>query len=773
MRLRLIGLLGRPAFWIILAPVILFFPVLFTGKALFWGTPMTQFAPWWMQAWESLLDGHLPLWNPWVGMGAPLLANYQSALLYPPTWTYFILYLIGGLPLMTWGMGVIVVLHIAWAGLGMSAIAREFGWGRVAQTISGLSFGLSGYLVARAHFLSINVAVAWLPWVILSGFKLVMSEGRRKHYFFNLVICIAFQLLAGHAQTTWYTMLLLGVWVAFWGWQRSGAWGWGRAWALLIGAGMWGIGLTAVQIFPTAEYLLQSQRATQVGYDFAMTYSFWPWRFLTFFFPNLFGNPAHGDYWGYAAYWEDSVYIGVLGILLALAVILKRGKTLGERRFIRFMVMVVVISFIFALGENTPVFPWLYRNIPGFDMFQAPTRFSIWSVFGLSLLAGMGFESWRRPEGRSLYWSRLAVAGAAAISIGAGIAWYLIDVLKLDLGDVKPTFMPAFALGGILVLGAGVLNLLAPERDKTRSGNLWGWCVLLFLTIDLVQAGWGLNPGIENEIYQQASPSVQLVNDLGAGQRVYFNAHDEYTLKYEILFVFNHFNVERDWMVMRTFLLPNTNIFDRVAFTNNYDPIVPARFQLWLKALEEAPTSVQAEMLERMGVSVVEGLVSEDPLEVNFIALNESKRARFATCTVFIDNGEQALEWILNGIDASGVVILEGVVGTGSVADCQTGDVQVSLEHPNGIVLSVSSEESGWLVLHDVWYPGWKVYVDGENKTVLRADYLFRAVEVPKGEHEVKFVYRPISLYAGSILSLVSLCMLLVFKFWERSNSGK
>jgi hypothetical protein len=226
-------------------------------------------------------------------------------------------------------------------------------------------------------------------------------------------------------------------------------------------------------------------------------------------------------------------------------------------------------------------------------------------------------------------------------------------------------------------------------------------------------------------------------------------------------------------MVMRTFLLPNTNIFDRVAFTNNYDPIVPARFQLWLKALEEAPTSVQAEMLERMGVSVVEGLVSEDPLEVNFIALNESKRARFATCTVFIDNGEQALEWILNGIDASGVVILEGVVGTGSVADCQTGDVQVSLEHPNGIVLSVSSEESGWLVLHDVWYPGWKAYVDGENKTVLRADYLFRAVEVPKGEHEVKFVYRPISLYAGSILSLVSLCMLLVFKFWERSNSGK
>ncbi len=62
---------------------------IFTGKAMFWGTPMLQFSPWWAQAWRTLQSGQLPLWNPLVGMGAPLLANYQSALLYPPTWVYF------------------------------------------------------------------------------------------------------------------------------------------------------------------------------------------------------------------------------------------------------------------------------------------------------------------------------------------------------------------------------------------------------------------------------------------------------------------------------------------------------------------------------------------------------------------------------------------------------------------------------------------------------------------------------------------------------------
>ena len=66
--------------------LILLSPVLFTGKALFWGTSAAQFISWWKWAFDTILSGHLPLWNPLVGMGAPLIANYQSALFYPPNW---------------------------------------------------------------------------------------------------------------------------------------------------------------------------------------------------------------------------------------------------------------------------------------------------------------------------------------------------------------------------------------------------------------------------------------------------------------------------------------------------------------------------------------------------------------------------------------------------------------------------------------------------------------------------------------------------------------
>ena len=61
-------------------------------------------------------------------------------------------------------------------------------------------------------------------------------------------------------------------------------------------------------------------------------------------------------------------------------------------------------------------------------MFQAPTRFSIWLVLAVSLLAGLGIEKWKKPEGKWLYWSRLLTAGAVGIAITSIAARFYIEV---------------------------------------------------------------------------------------------------------------------------------------------------------------------------------------------------------------------------------------------------------------------------------------------------------------------------------------------------------
>ncbi len=321
------------------APALLLSPVFLTGKALFWGTPGLQFVPWWTWAWRTLQSGHLPLWNPLVGMGAPLLANYQSALFYPPNWLYFILAAFGGPAALAWGQALLVALHLAWAGFGTALLVRKLGLGILPQTVAGLAFGLSGYLVARAGFLSINSAAAWLPWLLALGLDLSRRQNIGR-VIVLLSMASGMQLLAGHAQTTAYSLLMVVAWTGFWAWQAPAAAGLpgsegtevrpesrrnqlrrvGWAWTRLLTGLVGGAALAAVQLLPTAEYLIQSQRAAAVDYAFAMTYSFWPWRLLSFVTPDLFGSPVQGDYWGYGAYWEDAVYIGLLPFVLALGV---------------------------------------------------------------------------------------------------------------------------------------------------------------------------------------------------------------------------------------------------------------------------------------------------------------------------------------------------------------------------------------------------------------------------------------------------------------------
>ena len=72
--------------------------------------------------------------------------------------------------------------------------------------------------------------------------------------------------------------------------------------------------------------------------------------------------------------------------------------------------------------------------------------------------------------------------------------------------------------------------------------------------------------------------------------------------------------------------------------------------------------------------------------------------------------------------------------------------VVIAAHHNDTVVIEVDSDRPGVLVLHDLYYPGWEARVDGVQGTLLRANLLFRGVEVPAGHHIVEFSYHPLSL---------------------------
>jgi hypothetical protein len=800
---KLLRVARLPFLVTILAPFILLSPVFLTGKALFWGTPALQFIPWWDWAWQTLRGGHLPLWNPLLGMGAPLIANYQSALFYPPNWIYFLLDAVGGAPGMAWGQAILVAVHLAWAGLGMVYLTRRIGLGELAQTVSGLAYGLSGYLVARSGFLSINAAAAWTPWVVLmsmppiaSGQSVKKVKGVWDKSLWGLVGCLSMQLLAGHAQTTWYTLLFAGMWSGYWGWAgrdrvsedaNKGQWVAGlrgtlKAWTRLGLAGILAVCVSAIQLIPTAEYLLQSQRSANVNYELTMTYSFWPWRLITLFAPDMFGSPAKGNYWGYGNYWEDAIYVGLLPILLALAAtggLFKRKQKAIRRSLLFFLLLVIAVSFLLALGKNTPVFPWLYQHVPTFAMFQAPARYLIWVGLSLALLAGLGAEGWKRPEGKALYWTRLGTAGAFAVTLGAGLAWY-------GMGKVSPTFVQATALAGLWGLVCGGLSLSLPSglSGQGRRRMIWPWLVGVFIAVDLLAAGWGLNPGTGLSFYRDSSTLFREAGLVTYGGRLYLPYPDEQKLKYERFLRFDTFYPGEDWQNLRAVLLPNLNLLEGIPSVNNFDPLVPGAYSRWMEALDQATPQQLERLLALMDVGVIEyadqGAPSGVRLEPFKPALSGAENVvrrgslRWAPCAraaTGLDNAQQLI--LDNSINLEEEVVIE----TGSKAallDCNqakgTGSGQVYSEikdpplrsDPNHLDLRVQASDAGWLVWSEVWYPGWKAWVDGEPAPIFRADSLFRAVQVPGGQHTVVFAYQPISFYSGAAISVATVFLLVM-----------
>lgn len=756
--------IGLPTVFVVIIPLILLGKTIFRGRALYWGLPAMQFVPWQAYAWEQLREGVIPLWNDLNGMGAPFLANYQLAVFYPPGWFLYGAALIGGVSLLAWANTVLVYFHLVWAGLGMIRLVQRIGGKPLAQTIAALAFSMSGFFVARLGFFSIIWTVSWMPWIVLFASR-IATPLRNSEYSSRdgaisipLIFCTAAMLLAGHAQMSWYISLYVISWVFVGAITNYGLREAAISMVRLGAAFFVSAILSAIQLLPTAEYLLLSQRTSAVDYETAMAYSFWPWRVITFLAPDFFGNPGLGNYWGYASFHEDAVYFGLLPFLLAAFSFValfsrkKQSRLGGLMPLTRFLWGMIAIGVILALGKFTPVFPFLFKYVPTFDMFHGPVRIMIWVIFSLAILAAIACERlWQRPEGRGLYWTRLATAGAAAVTIGAFGGWYF-------LREVNLSFIQATAFAGLWGVGTGIFTLSVPLPDAERKRQfVWMLAVALWVSMDLLVAGWWSNPDIDLRFYAPQREESQL-QDLAGGGRVYQSLSENYRLKFKRFVRMKNYLTVEPVSSMREIGMPNINLLDHISVANNFDPFSPQRYADWMDAIDSLPEEELAGWLSLMNVSVLERIEPDNPLGVEFISISPRERFELVECAFPVHSGEEAWKEVekISGStgEQSSYVVVET---TDAIEPCgEKGNFEIFIlqKTANSVKLSVDSDNGGWLVMRDVWYPGWRATVDDAQREIFKADYLFRAVPVPPGKHLVEFKYRPTSFIVGMFVSV-------------------
>jgi hypothetical protein len=90
------------------------------------------------------------------------------------------------------------------------------------------------------------------------------------------------------------------------------------------------------------------------------------------------------------------------------------------------------------------------------------------------------------------------------------------------------------------------------------------------------------------------------------------------------------------------------------------------------------------------------------------------------------------------------------------------GKASIDKYTPNELSIKTENNNEGLLFLSDTNYPGWNVFIDGEQSSLYKANYAFRAVIVPGGSHTVRFIYKPFSFKLGVIISVISFLLLFL-----------
>jgi hypothetical protein len=761
-------------YWVIwVGPLILFGSFILEGKVIFWGTAYLQFLPWRAAGWEQISNGYFPFWNSYNGYGTPLLANYQTAFFYPPNIIVWVFAYLKGNQGIAVAQTLLIFLHLVMAGYGMFFLTKKLGFSKLSQAISSIAYSLSGYLVSRVSFISVNSALAWIPWLLFSAIPLAKCSSLKSaitsKYLFLSILFHSLLLLAGHAQLAWYGMIFNIFWMLTWSYYYHR---WSK---ILVTIGIIAIALgfsaclSAVQLFPTAEFLLQSQRASNVEYAYALNYSFWPWRFLTLISANLFGNPAHGDYWVTADnYWEDNIYTGVISIIFACVTIgrlflgfYKKGSI--PKTITIFSITTILLSIIFALGKYTPIFPFFYKFIPTFDMFQAPTRFSIWLVIAVSMLAGLGIEKWNMPEGKWLYWSRLLTAGGVGITVTSIAARYLLK------SRVQETFINGITETGVLLSILLFINLFAARdiHNKEYSSPSMTFMILVFLIGDLVYANWGVNPGININSYDAGKVSANITYRPETQSLTYIDDSTEQKLKFEKYFRFDSFLNSDGWEGLQKYIIPNSNILDHITALNNFDPFIPLRYENLTKIIIPKISDESSEFNRFWAIGDVINTI-QPPDIASIKNTDDSYRIRWFNCATPSTGLPQSIE-LLNELITNGDlfqrVVIEGIRIDSNNCKGSKEELKISdyTSNPVSIKLNVIAPSDGWLLHLNTNYPGWKVKIDGNERKVYYGDILFRAIKLTKGSHLVEFYYQPLSIILGLGVSFSFLCILIIF----------
>jgi hypothetical protein len=732
------------------------------------GDAVLQFQPFTAYAKQRLPQ--VPLWNPYLMSGRPLLADGQSAVFSPFTAPAYVM------PLLT-SLAWSAALKLFVAAFGALLLARALGMRDGSALLSGVVYGFNFWLVSWLAYPHSSVWAAF-PWVLWATELLVRRPDPLRAGI--LALAVAVQFLCGHPESSFDILVAVA---AFFALRAAPAWRRSPerprfARDALVGflfAGLAGAALAAFVLAPFGELLLGSadihQRAgTAVDQHLAAR------GLVMVFLPDYWGRVSQTPLTPFIR--AQAYYAGALPLLLAVAALWIRPT--AER------VAIAVFGFAgLAVAVGIPPFLQIVTRLPGFSSGHN-SRLIPWYMMAVALLAGRGLDELRAAPRSGRRRSLLALLGVAlliplafVIARGeihglSGRAVLVATGLASPPGDADPTtasLIHLAALIGWLALAAAGLAVIALALGGRLRGRTLVAAALGLVILDLARADAGYYAGVSQADARQ--PATGAIRYLQAHRATRFEATSD---------------IPWNVIAMRYSLQE----------AGGYDLPIPGRFdRLWRREVDpEHPSQVGATFadiplllprvderrlrtLRLLGVGSLLVAPADPPLHVPGLRLAYSgpdarvysvpqpqPRAVVVGGQLVAGSAQDALDALTRpGFDPRrGAVAEQAIPGVGespTAAPAPAGVATVTSYRPQRVQIHATASRPGLLVLDDSYAPGWTATVDGRATRVYQVDYVLRGVRVGKGSHTVVFTYAPASWRIGWIVSAGALAVVM------------
>ena len=633
-------------------------------------------------------------------------------------------------------------------------------------------------------------AMAWLP-LCFYAVELFLHTGKIR-YSLLLITGLLFMILAGNAQVTTYSFIIILIYYILNSWTKNFKQYIYRTsfFSLVLAIS---ILLSAIQLIPSLDLLKKSIRLTEV-YTSEYNYGLLPLKDgLKFFIADFFGNPVTRNFWGNLNYSETSGFVGSLTLPLLIYALLFLKKTKKNIFFLALLLVTLILAF------DNPISQSIYKlRIPLLTSSYA-SRILFISAFAISILSALSLNQILENKEKQnefikvVLWSWAIIVGIiVGIFVCKITLWNLLNLesresyLKYYLNDHSYqliNFSIALRNSSVsLVLLSSILTfylILLKFRSKIRTKNLLQLLIIAILilsTLDLSRYFLKFNPFVSPSLIFPNVPAIDFLKSQKSLYRVGRehaetlppNTWTAYNLQsyegYDPIYLnqygkFMHFLNGGD---IRT---GNSSRYAEVASNYSSPYLDAANVKFFIAVLRDNHGYTPGDLLNFKFKETPYRIIFKDKSAAILENPNALERIYFAPF-IQIKTESEIMDQVMTDkdFDPRKIILLSKQLNINTVTG--KGTIEILKYSPNQIILSTNNSTDEALILADQFEDGWKAKIDNHETLISPANLIFRAVKIPSGKHQITFWYWPKAFEVGLEISLLSLfltCLLTIF----------